>query len=244
MSRKHNKPIELEVNVAQSNISHDQSNIFDDQDIDVSSLESAPQKESREIYVEKAEDAEELDNYPHKSEEETLPQFAKNIPNKVLIRSVAKRPNLVKVLKVLYTADEPVPFSQIFQHLHATMAPQTLTGNLIRLIRLSLIKFSMVTPLDSRMKFYDLVDCALTELIIKRYHWLLGLRLAPLLPYDKILYLDDLREQVEFQKACQKYYLTFEELPNILRDNTRKVEVEYAGAGLTRKAVGFSRKAQ
>lgn len=237
MSEKHNKPIELEVKDAESNI-------FDEQEIDVSSLESAPEKESRETYVEKAEDAEQLDNYPYKREEETLPQFAKNIPNKVLIRSVAKRPNLVKVLKVLYTADEPVPFSQIFQHLHATMAPQTLTGNLIRLHKLSLIKFSMVTPLDSRMKFYDLVDRALTELIIKRYHWLLGLRLYSLLSYDSIIYLDDLPKQEAFVKACQKYFLTFEELVNILKDNTRKIEAEYAGAGLTKKVIGFRRKEQ
>jgi len=237
MSKKDNKPIELEANEVESNI-------FDEPELDVSALESAPEKESRERYVEKREDAEELDNYPHKSEEDTLPQFAKNIPNKVLIRSVAKRPNLVKVLKVLYNADEPFTHTQLFQHLHTTMASQTLSGQLIQLQKLSLIKFSMIPPLDSRQKYYDLVDRALTELIIKRYHWLLSLRLAPLLPYDRIVYLDDLREQVEFQKACQKYYLTFEELPNILQDNTRKVEVEYAGAGLTRKVIGFTRKQQ
>jgi DNA-binding MarR family transcriptional regulator len=122
------------------------------------------------------------------------------------IRSLAKRVKACKILLYLYHNDVHT-ITEIAEALN--MSDTTVYFNVQKLEKLGLIERE-IPLVGKNMKYIKITDKELAEVAIYRYKWLVGFKLARLVPYQKT-YAEQLKSDKRFIEKCELYGLTLQE---------------------------------
>lgn len=193
----------------------------------------------KQKHVEYIED-EEFIAFPSEEEEEEIHEVRKPRVNKAMIKAMARRSNMVRILRFLYSHREPYYLEELAKALR--MNGETVKYNLKKLIDCSVVRNPATGPIDGWTKYYELVDRKTASEVIQRFFWLLGFRFARLIPLDRVMSVEELESDDRFVDLCFRYYVEYDEAKEALK-KCWKVKTIY-DSSYNDKIVGFKRKEQ
>ena len=158
------------------------------------------------------------------------------ISRKATISAIVKRKNAMKILLFLNNSEDVFYLQEIADNLD--MNEMTAWSNLSRLIDAEIVR-KTETKVDSRTKYYEVIDKKLAEKVIDKYKYRVSFHLARFVPYKKIT-TEAFKSDKRFIETCQTYGLSISEGINAVTSCPKIGSETHSGRSiLWRKEQGY-----
>lgn len=159
--------------------------------------------------------------------------------DRAVLKSVARRSIAVKILRFLCEhPDRDFSCTEIFGSVDI---PFTTTGYWLRkLAKASILVRITPIAIDKRNKLYRVKNLELTKKIVGLHDRFVSFKLANILPFNKVVSIEELKKDTDFLELCKKYRLTANEGVEALKAN-RKIESVYCSRKDSNELIALKR---